>query len=899
MFTKKLIISSTFTADPLQEVIKSISSLLWQSFDLEFSPFNQVFQQLIDPSSLLSQNQKGCNFVLFRFEDWLRDNIEFHEKQDEEACRNKLNQYTAELIAAFKSFAARDCGQTFVLHCPFSPLIIKNQTLHPSFVAAEQTLYEGLKNISNVYPLSLHDFLTAYPIKNYYDPFTDKMGHIPYTKEMYWALGTFLLRKWHAANNKVFKVIVLDCDNTLWKGVCGEVGPLGVEITPAFKALQEFMHKQMKEGLLLCLCSKNVENDVWAVFSKNPNMFLQKNHLAGWRVNWQSKSQNLRELAEELNLDLNSFIFIDDNPIDCAEVRANCPTVLTLQLPQHEELIPKLLNHLWLFDRLIITAEDQTRTLLYQQERERGQFQNENTSLADFITGLNLNIQIASIAEEQYERVAQLTQRTNQFNTTTIRRNEAELKSFLEKPNNQVFTVKVTDRFGDYGLVGALFTEIEDQTLTVDTLLLSCRVLARGVEHAMIAHIGKWAGEKGISSINIPYKKTDRNEPIRNFLNGFLPQYKDMDLKEFNFHLTADQAMNITYIPSDSQPYARENAPSSEKMKSESPRSAETLAQTYIDLADLSKKVSEAKLFKEEHAVHQALVEKLKTELLTVPIEQRPKHVEVYLQHLVTKMTGRYWDEADRTRPLSESGMDSLLSVEFLNTLEKDFHLKKKINIYLLQNFPTVSSLSQWISENLVIQNTHHQTLKEYPEQNVEELSSISPHKDSSKVKWKPILNWTWMNDNLAWQSLVFRHPEAPVFASIPFEEKLDLEKLRQAIQNVYVLYPILSMEQHKLQLKFRVPKIKSPEIDYIDLLDTANQDEYVKQHAQKQFVNFSSKKRPIFFTLYKLKEDKYLLQLFVTHIFVDYHSATLLKKLINDNYQRIKQNKPPPNIII
>ena len=134
-------------------------------------------------------------------------------------------------------------------------------------------------------------------------------------------------------------MIVLDCDNTLWKGVCGEDGPLGVEVTAPYRALQEFMIGQMNAGMLLCLCSKNNEKDALDVFDQRTDMLLKREHLVSWRINWKSKSENIKSLAKELNLGLDSFIFIDDNPVDCADVKINCPSVLTLQLPRNTEFV--------------------------------------------------------------------------------------------------------------------------------------------------------------------------------------------------------------------------------------------------------------------------------------------------------------------------------------------------------------------------------------------------------------------------------------------------------------------------------------------------------------------------------------------------------------------------------
>ena len=217
-------------------------------------------------------------------------------------------------------------------------------------------------------------------------------------------------------------MIVLDCDNTLWKGVCGEDGPLGIEVTTPYRTLQEFMIGQMNAGMLLCLCSKNNEKDALDVFDQRTDMLLKREHLVSWRINWNSKSENIKLLAKELNLGLDSFIFIDDNPVDCADVKINCPGVLTLQLPQNSESFGPFLNHIWAFDHSGLTEEDQNRTRMYQESTKRQQYLEQSFSLKDFVKGLQLRVEITEATEDQLGRVSQQTFRTNQFNFTTIRR---------------------------------------------------------------------------------------------------------------------------------------------------------------------------------------------------------------------------------------------------------------------------------------------------------------------------------------------------------------------------------------------------------------------------------------------------------------------------------------------
>jgi FkbH-like protein len=343
---------------------------------------------------------------------------------------------------------------------------------------------------------------------------------VPYSSDCYAAIGTALVRTVVGLNSHPFKVIVLDCDNTLWQGVCAEDGPLGIDVTPHHRALQDFMLRQMNAGMLLCLCSKNNEQDVLDVFDRRSDMILRREHMVSWRINWNSKAANITSLATELNLGLDSFILVDDNPVEVADVRSRCPDVLALQLPPDPASFPAFLDHVWAFDRRSATDEDRNRTRLYRENTERLRLRESSLSLQDFISGLDLRVEISEAADDHVARVSQLTLRTNQFNLTTIRRTEDEIRHFMQRDEAECLVVRVVDRFGDYGLVGVVMYEAAGDRCTVDTFLLSCRVLGRGVEHAVVSHLARRAQQEGRRWIELACQPTSRNTPARDFLAG-------------------------------------------------------------------------------------------------------------------------------------------------------------------------------------------------------------------------------------------------------------------------------------------------------------------------------------------------------------------------------------------
>ncbi len=544
-------VTATFTADLLKESLDFWMQELDLPFKVEFAPYNQVFQQLLDTSSLLSRNETGIDVVLVRFEDWV--------KSTDNAIREaEIEQNVQNFIQALTSVARQKIY--IVCICPTSP----NHRQWEDFLASE------IEGIGSVYVIKSSNVITHYPVSRIEDLHAEDIGHIPYTPAFFTAMGTMIARKIHAIKRDPYKVIVLDCDETLWQGVCAEDGPLGIKIDPPHRALHAFMVTRQQAGILLCLCSKNQEADVFAVFEQQTDMPLKREHLVSWRINWQPKSENLKSLAEELNLGLSSFIFLDDSPLECAEVRAHCPAVTTIQLPADSDRIPQFLDHIWAFDQLKTTGEDQQRTRYYQQNLQRDRWHREALTFADFLAGLELETEISAMTDSQLQRVSQLTQRTNQFNLTTIRRTEAEIRQVCESGPFESLVVDVKDRFGDYGLVGAILFESLADSIRVDTFLLSCRALGRGVEHRMLAYLGQIATERRLESIEILYIPTPRNQIVLDFLESVGSRFKQPVPQGWRFDFPVHLVSELTYHPPVKKTSSH-NAPRREETATRSP----------------------------------------------------------------------------------------------------------------------------------------------------------------------------------------------------------------------------------------------------------------------------------------------------------------------------------------
>ncbi|MGE5329382.1 MAG: amino acid adenylation domain-containing protein [Deltaproteobacteria bacterium] len=504
---------STFTAEPIQDYIQWWGKKFGHNLKVEFAGYNQVFQELLDPNSILSKNKDGINIILIRFEDFIRN-----DNGTEETKIAKLEQAFEELKEAINEFA--NPAPLIAAIFPVSTHLGLSNAIWSKIEELNSSFEEMLLERSNIYTLDLAETQKLYSIRDVFDGIKDKEAHMPFTEVYYAASGTQIARKICAIKKQHFKVIVLDCDNTLWKGVCGEQGALGVKVKGAYKELQEFMLQKYNEGMLLAICTKNNQKDVLRVFDKNPEMVLNRNHIVNWKISWQEKSQNIKEIANELNLGLDSFIYIDDNPIECSKMVEKCPEVLTLQLPSQEELIPIFLKHVWAFDKVNVTTEDMLRSSMYQAEQKRKEIQESGISLDDYIKNLDFKISMRVIKDEAIERVAQLTQRTNQFNLSTIRRTKKEIKELMQEEKTTCFVIEASDKFGDYGIIGLIVLKEENNKLLIDTFLLSCRILGRKAEYAVLSGIRKYAQEQGKKELEAVFISTAKNKPMQEFIEG-------------------------------------------------------------------------------------------------------------------------------------------------------------------------------------------------------------------------------------------------------------------------------------------------------------------------------------------------------------------------------------------
>ena len=545
----QLVLAATFTADPILKSLRFWLRELNLRGQIVLAPYGQVLQQLLNPSSELTSTSRGLGIVLLRIEDWLRE-LPDSQAQASAVVGPYLERSVDELLKALATHRSQARAGTLLLICPAGASLPESQA--NAIEVAARRLVEGVSRIPGVgliVAAAQHQHY-AVPGDAIHDPIRDEIGHIPYQSGYFHLLGSLIVRHAQRRLAAPRKVVAVDCDNTLWGGVVGEVGPEGLRFEPQHQLLQETLQRLAKSGVLVCLCSKNEEFDVWSVFDRRPDFRLSRSSVVGAMINWLPKSQNLKALAARLNLGIDSFLFLDDNPVECAEVRAGAPEVLTLNFPSDPAAAIRLLHHTWELDTTTGTAEDQARTRMYQEEFQRQDLQAQTGSFREFIASLQLDVRIEAVGDAELTRASQLTLRTNQFNFLTRRRDEAQVRQLMDGGSHRVLTVHVTDRFGDYGLVGLLIAERQSNLLDVDTFLLSCRVLGRGVEHRMVASLGQMAIREGLGAVRLRVEFTRRNAPARAFLESIASLGDSFsDEQSMQVVVQAEQLTNLTWEP--------------------------------------------------------------------------------------------------------------------------------------------------------------------------------------------------------------------------------------------------------------------------------------------------------------------------------------------------------------
>ncbi len=370
----------------------------------------------------------------------------------------------------------------------------------------------------NVYIFDLADTISEIGRKQFYSNKMWYMSNMPYSRDGLSAVAAEIDRALGSVFRTRKKIIALDLDNTLWGGIIGEDGVAGIELSDhkegqRYYDFQRQLLEMKNRGIVLAVNSKNNPEDAKAAIQGHPAMLLQEDDFVSRKINWDNKAINLKAMESELNLTENSFIFIDDNPVERETVKGECPEILVPDFPEDTAELLAFAEDIW-FDYcrpLRVLGEDLQKTQMYRDEAKRKQEMSESLNLDDYIRKLEMTVDIHRMREAELERVVQLINKTNQFNVTTKRYTQAEVEEIAADPDNAIYVVYSSDKYGDHGLISVIILVSEQQDMRIDTFLMSCRVMGRNLEDVILNEIAAKYGGK-LSGEFIP---TAKNAPVK------------------------------------------------------------------------------------------------------------------------------------------------------------------------------------------------------------------------------------------------------------------------------------------------------------------------------------------------------------------------------------------------
>jgi len=409
-------------------------------------------------------------------------------------------------------------------------------------------LLDIVKDNSGVYIVDVDNLQSRIGYNNYFDKRYWYIGKAPYTKDASKIIAKEYMKFILALKGKNKKCLVLDCDNTLWGGIVGEEGINKIKIGKiypglAYSEFQQAILELYNRGVMLAICSKNNKEDVLEVLENHPDMVLKKDNFTSIKTNWKDKAENISEIAKELNIGLDSFVFIDDNEFEINLVKKLLPQVETILLPKDISLYKDLLKSTSFFDTLTLSEEDKKRSIMYKEEvkRKKARDQFKSMSIEDYYKYLEMEITINPSDDFSIPRISQLTQKTNQFNLTTKRYSESEINKLSNSKNNDIYYLHYKDRFGDSGIVGiAIISYIENEAI-IESFLLSCRILGRRVEDIFLDSCINAIINKGYKLITALYIKTKKNEQVKTFYENHSFSIINHSDKEITYSYNKDK----------------------------------------------------------------------------------------------------------------------------------------------------------------------------------------------------------------------------------------------------------------------------------------------------------------------------------------------------------------------
>ena len=510
----RLSILRSFTVEPLVPLLRASAFAAGIDLAVHLGEFNAYAQELVDPAS---------GFYAFSPQTVIL------AVQARDLAPLETDRITAQFSGWIRALRARSQANLIIhsLESPLAPALgIYDAQTETGQAAAVQAINRNLRQLAQanpgVYVLDYDALVARYGRESWGDERKWLSVRLPLAAPSLLRLAREWMRFLHPLTGKIAKAVAVDLDNTLWGGVIGEDGLAGIQVGSeypgaAYRELQQALLDLTSRGILLAICSKNNPDDALAALDQHPGMLLRPSHFAAMRINWQDKARNLREIAAELNIGLDAIAFLDDNPVERDHVRQEAPEVIVLPLPADPMRYAQAVRDAPVFERLSLSEEDRQRNQYYAAGREIAALEQTVSSPEEFYRSLEQVAEIQPVNALTLARVAQLTQKTNQFNLTTRRYTEQQIAEILACPGWRVLSLKVRDRYADNGLVGVAILRTVADVCEIDTFLMSCRVIGRTVETALLAHVAAEARAAGSVRLQGWFLPTKKNAPARDF----------------------------------------------------------------------------------------------------------------------------------------------------------------------------------------------------------------------------------------------------------------------------------------------------------------------------------------------------------------------------------------------
>jgi FkbH-like protein len=532
-FTKKIKVAflSSFTINGLPESLKVKCSKKQISCNSYVSGYNQYNQEILDKKSGLYSFSPDITFLILDTRSIFGELFHFPYSITKLERENFVNKKITEVINLINKFNETSNSKLVITNLAlpyYSPYgIAETKTsygFHDAIIDFNKKLKEQLLDINSVYVFDFFKFIIKHGENNVFNFQNYLFGDIKISLDYIPYLANELMPYVISFLGLTKKCIVVDLDNTLWGGIVGEDGFDGIRLGPqapgnAFMEFQKYLKSLSQRGILLAINSKNNFDDAIQVIREHPFMILTENDFSCIKINWNNKASNMLEISEELNIGLDSFVFFDDDPVNRELIKETMPEITTPDLPHDPSFYSEVIQSLHDFSTFQITSEDTKRGQMYLEQKQRSKSQNSLSDISEFLKTLNLEIEIKKTNSFTIPRISQLTLKTNQFNLTTKRYQEDEIHKFSEDTNILINCAQIKDKFGDNGITGVFIVKkTNSDEWFLDTFLLSCRVMGREAEKAMLYFIINQAKKNNVKRLKAKFIPTLKNKPIEDFL---------------------------------------------------------------------------------------------------------------------------------------------------------------------------------------------------------------------------------------------------------------------------------------------------------------------------------------------------------------------------------------------